>query len=348
MIVGVTGYFCSGKDTFAEFAIRKGFKHISLSDIIRDEIKARGQQVTLLRLTEVGNRLRIQFGPQVLAQRAMQRFPEYGHVVVTSIRHGAEVEELRRRKDFALVFVDAPLRMRYERSIIRARKGDLATFEEFAAAEKTQMRSKDPASQQLLACRKMANIVVNNNGTLKEFHAKIADAMKQVFLQFSPKRPSWDEYFMAIARVAASRANCVKRHIGAVITVNKQIVSTGYNGTPKGITNCDEGGCPRCLSFVDSGTKLDECLCVHAEENAIVQAACNGISVRGGTLYSTLCPCSYCAKSIINAGIAEVVYLEPFAMDDTTRRLFAQASVQFRSLQEPEQLPKRKAKSARE
>jgi dCMP deaminase len=336
MIVGVTGFFCSGKDTFAEFLMRKGFKHISLSDIIRDEITARGQQITIPRLTETGNELRTTFGPQVLAQRALAKMPEYGHVVVTSIRHGAEVETLRTRKDFVLIFVDAPLRTRYERCVSRNRAGDLTTFEAFRNAEKAQMRSKDPNSQQLQTCKDMADILVNNDGSLEDFHGKIAAAMKRVFLDFSPPRPTWDEYFMAIARVAATRANCVKRHIGAAITVNRQIVSTGYNGTPKGIRNCDAGGCPRCLSFVDSGSKLDECLCVHAEENAIVQAACNGISVRGGTLYSTLCPCSYCAKSIINAGIAEVIYLEPFAMDDVTRRLFQEAGVKFRALEKEE------------
>jgi dCMP deaminase len=178
----------------------------------------------------------------------------------------------------------------------------------------------------------MADIVVKNDGSLETFHRRIAAALQRVFLRFSPPRPTWDEYFMAIAGVAAGRANCIKRHVGAVITVGKQIVSTGYNGTAKGIRNCSEGGCPRCLSFADTGTKLDECLCVHAEENAIVQAACNGIGVKGGTLYSTHCPCSYCAKSIINAGIVEVVYREPFAMDKVTRKLFREAGVKFRQL----------------
>ena len=334
MIVGVTGYFCSGKDSFAEFAVRKGFKHISLSDIIRDEITRRKKEITIPRLTEVGNELRTTFGPQVLAQRALAKLPEYGHAVVTSIRHSAEVAALRVRKDFVMIFIDAPLKVRYERSLLRERKGDLKTFEEFHAAELAQMKSKDSNSQQLLECKRLADIVVRNDGTLETFHGKIAEALKRVFLEFSPPRPTWHEYFMAIARVAATRANCVKRHIGAVITVNRQIISTGYNGTPKGILNCDEGGCPRCISFADSGTKLDECLCVHAEENAIVQAACNGIGVKGGTLYSTLCPCSYCAKSIINAGIAEVIYLDSFAMDDITRKLFREGGVKVQSLQE--------------
>ncbi|KPK71885.1 MAG: cytidine deaminase [Acidithiobacillales bacterium SM23_46] len=137
---------------------------------------------------------------------------------------------------------------------------------------------------------------------------------------------------MNVARVAASRSNCLSRHVGAVIVKDRQIVSTGYNGTPKGIKNCNEGGCPRCWSMAESGTRLDECLCVHAEENAIVQAACNGISIQGATLYTTFCPCSYCAKSIINASIKRVVYREAYALDQTAQRLFADAAVELSCL----------------
>jgi len=135
-----------------------------------------------------------------------------------------------------------------------------------------------------------------------------------------------------VAGVAASRSNCLSRHVGACIVKDRQIVSTGYNGTPKGIKNCNEGGCPRCWSGAESGTRLDECLCVHAEENAIVQAACNGIRIQGATLYTTFCPCSYCAKSIINAGIKRVVYREAYAMDQITQRLFAEAGIELTCL----------------
>ena len=122
------------------------------------------------------------------------------------------------------------------------------------------------------------------------------------------KTPSWDEYFMAIAHVVASRSTCSRRQVAAVIVKDNRIISTGYNGTPRGITNCNEGGCPRCNSTVPSGKSLDECLCSHAEENAITQAAYHGISVKGATLYTTFSPCLMCAKMIINSGIACVVY----------------------------------------
>src|SRR3989339_1056158 len=101
------------------------------------------------------------------------------------------------------------------------------------------------------------------------------------------KRPDWDHYFMDIARVVATRSNCSRRHVAAVIVKDQRIISTGYNGTPRGIKNCCEGGCPRCSSETPSGEKLDECICSHGEENAIVQAAYHGISVKDGILYTT-------------------------------------------------------------
>ena len=146
------------------------------------------------------------------------------------------------------------------------------------------------------------------------------------------KRPSWDEYFMAIADVAATRSSCCRRQVAAVIVLDRQIISTGYNGTPRGIKNCCDGGCPRCNSDAPSGTNLGECLCSHAEENAIVQAACHGIAIKGGVLYTTFSPCLLCAKMIINSGIAEVVYRSRYSIDDTSMNLLKTAGVRVRAL----------------
>ena len=145
-------------------------------------------------------------------------------------------------------------------------------------------------------------------------------------------RPDWDEYFMEIAKVVAARSNCSRRHVAAVIVKDKRIISTGYNGTPRGINNCNEGGCPRCNSIAPSGTALEECLCSHGEENAIVQAAYHGISIKGATLYTTFSPCLLCAKMIINGGIAEVVFNEHYSIDGTARRILQEAGVILRAL----------------
>ena len=148
------------------------------------------------------------------------------------------------------------------------------------------------------------------------------------------ERPSWDEYFMKIAQVVALRSNCSRRHVAAVIVKDKRIISTGYNGTPRGIRNCHEGGCPRCSSSAPSGTGLEECICSHGEENAIVQAAYHGIAVKDSTLYTTFSPCLLCAKMIINAGIREVVYAERYSIDGTARRILQEAGVTLRALKE--------------
>lgn len=151
------------------------------------------------------------------------------------------------------------------------------------------------------------------------------------------KRPGWDQYFMSIAHVAASRGNCCRRQVAAVLVRDCRIISTGYNGTPRGVRNCCDGGCPRCNSDTPSGKNLSECLCSHAEENAIVQAAYHGIAVKSATLYTTYSPCLQCAKMIINAGIREVVYHTRYTIDDVSLALLHEAGVIVRSLdEEPE------------
>ena len=152
------------------------------------------------------------------------------------------------------------------------------------------------------------------------------------------QRPDWDTYVMEIAKVVASRSNCNRRHVAAVIVKDFRIISTGYNGTPRGIKNCCDGGCPRCNSTAPSGTHLEECLCSHGEENAIVQAAYHGISIKGATLYTTFSPCLLCAKMIINGGIKEVVYNEKYSIDGTSSRILKEAGVILRPVKpDPEE-----------
>ena len=147
-------------------------------------------------------------------------------------------------------------------------------------------------------------------------------------------RPSWDEYFMEIAHVVAKRSNCSRRQVAAVVVKDNHLLSTGYNGTPRGVKNCFDGGCPRCSGHAPSGTRLDECLCVHAEQNAICQAARYGIDVSGSTIYVTISPGLTCAKLIINAGIREVVYGGDYtAFLGTVKEIFRSAGVVCRSFE---------------
>ena len=147
------------------------------------------------------------------------------------------------------------------------------------------------------------------------------------------ERPSWDDYFMAIGYTVASRSNCVKRKVAAVVVKDRRIISTGYNGTPRGTRNCNEGGCPRCNQLVEGGTRLDECLCSHGEENAITQAAYHGVSLRGSTLYTTFSPCLQCTKLIINAGLVEVIFNSDYPLGGLSLELLREAGVEVRKLE---------------
>ena len=147
-------------------------------------------------------------------------------------------------------------------------------------------------------------------------------------------RPDWDEYYMNIARAVSARSNCVRRKVGALIIVGRAIISTGYNGTPMGVRNCAEGGCPRCLSKAAPGEGYDACVCVHAEQNSIALAARHGNATNGGILYTTLRPCFSCAKESIQAGIREVVFEAPFeyeaGLEDVYHRLIAESGITLR------------------
>lgn len=140
------------------------------------------------------------------------------------------------------------------------------------------------------------------------------------------KRPGWDEYFMEVAQVVAKRSTCLRRSVGAVIVKDKRILATGYNGAPTGLPHCIEVGCLRAQLGIPSGERHEICRGLHAEQNALIQAAKYGISVEGSTIYCTTEPCSLCAKMLINAGIKRIVYAEPYP-DELSAQLLSQAGI---------------------
>ncbi|MFL5663435.1 MAG: deoxycytidylate deaminase [Ktedonobacteraceae bacterium] len=135
-------------------------------------------------------------------------------------------------------------------------------------------------------------------------------------------RPSWDDYFVEIAHSVSHRANCLRRKVGALIVVEHRIISTGYNGTPFGVKNCNEGGCLRCASNAPRHQGYEICLCVHAEQNAIILAARQGTSTDNASLYTTLRPCLDCLKVAIQAGIREIVYDLPFGFNEPLEEVY--------------------------
>ncbi len=330
MLIGLTGRNAAGKGEVAKYLQTKSFYYYSLSDAIRDELRARKLEVSRESLIQIGNELRQRFGPSILADRIVELTRPDRNYIIDSIRNPAEVATLRKAcREFKLIRVDAPLQTRFERTVARRRENDPITFEAFVALE-TREASGDPMSQNLDEVEKLADEILVNDSSLEELRPKI-DIMVSRLLT-TTQRPGWDQYFMDIARVVASRSNCMKRKVAAVIVLDKRIISTGYNGTPRGTKNCNEGGCPRCNNLATSGTGLDECLCSHGEENAIVQASYHGVSLKDATIYSTFAPCLMCAKMIINSGIREVVYNLDYPLNDSAFRLFNQARVNVRQL----------------
>ena len=146
------------------------------------------------------------------------------------------------------------------------------------------------------------------------------------------QRPSWDEYFMGMAKLTSQRSTCLRRKVGAVIVKDKHIVATGYNGAPRGLSHCAElGGCLREQLKVPSGQRHELCRALHAEQNAIIQAATLGQSSEGASIYITHQPCSICSKMIINAGIERIVVDEGYP-DELATKLLAEAGIKVVTL----------------
>lgn len=330
MIIGLTGPNGAGKGVVSDFLKSRGFIYTSLSDAIRDEIKSRGLEITRDHLIAVGNELRQKNGASVLAEKILKKLDVDKNYVVDSIRNPHEAEALKTRRDFILAWVDAPLEMRFKRVKERKRENDPKSLDEFIRLENAEKISADSAHQQLDRTAALADLKLVNDHTLDQLNQQIIAMLKKYGSTTS--RPGWDEYFMSIAKVVALRSNCIKRKVAAVIVKDKRIISTGYNGTPRGTKNCMEGGCPRCNDFTHSGTQLDECLCSHAEENAITQSAYHGVCIKDSTIFSTFSPCLMCTKMIINSGIREVVYSHDYSLNETSLKLLQEAGVGVRKL----------------
>ncbi len=142
------------------------------------------------------------------------------------------------------------------------------------------------------------------------------------------QRPTWDEYFMQITQLVASRSTCMRRQVGALLVKGKNILATGYNGVPSGITHCDVTGCLREQLNVPSGERHELCRGLHAEQNAIIQAARHGVNIDGATLYCTDSPCIICSKMLINAGVQSVVFGRGYP-DQLSLQMLEEAGIDY-------------------
>ena len=227
----------------------------------------------------------------------------------------SDYEVVSRRPFFVLIQVKAAMQQRLQRSGGR-------TLAELTAGD--DELNFNPSG--LMMISPFAAFTFVNNGSVDQLSWSLArlglDSKQQKTLLF---RPNWDAYFMAIADFAAKRTNCMKRGVGAVLVQDTRIIATGYNGTARGLNNCLNGGCSRCNSNIKCGQQLDSCLCLHAEENALLEAG--RVRSEGSTLYSTTSPCLSCAKKICQMGVRRVVYHRDYSVEHFTERLLKEAGI---------------------
>jgi len=333
MIIGVTGKVCSGKDTLANFLERRGFKHISLSDILREELRKQKKPVTRGNLMKLGNELRKKHGSGVLARKALEKIKEEDYVV-SSIGTIGEIKELQKSEKFKLVFVTAKQKKRFERMRKRKREDDPQTLKEFKEKEKIESTGGKESYREFDKCKEKADMIITNDKTQKDFKKRIEQMLVNL-KKGEYKRPSWDEYFMEVTRTIAKRATCNRGRSGCVIAKDKQILATGYVGSPKGLLHCDEVGHDMRQVIHEDGEISQHCVrTVHAEQNAICQAAKQGVSIKDATLYCKMTPCRTCAMLIINSSIKKVVCEKKYHAGAESEAMFKKAGIKLEFFKE--------------
>ncbi|KAH8915678.1 hypothetical protein BT69DRAFT_1229707 [Atractiella rhizophila] len=237
------------------------------------------------------------------------------------------LEEFTKRPFVLVVAVDAPILLRFAPNFRPRSCRRRAYPPPFRASFVQQSKPPRDALTSLLAYTNLS--IQNAHSSLHDLCASV-DALDPPLVDESRLRPSWDSYFMLLAELASRRSNCMKRRVGAVLVRDKRVMSTGYNGTPRGMKNCNEGGCPRCNLSSRSGVALDECLCLHAEENALLEAGRE--RTEGGIVYCNTCPCLRCSVKLAQVGIREVVYSKSYSMDVDAKRILEEAGVKLRQM----------------
>ncbi|KAF9225481.1 hypothetical protein BS17DRAFT_795030 [Gyrodon lividus] len=235
-----------------------------------------------------------------------------------------------KRPFFMLVNVDAPLLQRYRR--LHGCSPESVSLEEFVRQDDecvfgANSHPLDHAQAQL-GLRNTNQFVklnvINTFQSIPELHAYL-DSLDMA--NPGRLRPQWDTYFMTLADLASQRSNCMKRRVGAILVRENRIVATGYNGTPRGVTNCNQGGCAQCNQTSTTGDA--ECLCMHAEENALLEAGRDRVGLNA-ILYCNTCPCLKCTIKIIQSGVKIVVYNLSYKVDEASAKLFQEAGVEIR------------------
>ncbi|KAI0114499.1 cytidine deaminase-like protein [Nemania sp. FL0031] len=332
MLIGICGARCAGKSTVAQYLVEHhGFTRLHIEN----------QETQRLEREPVVNGTKTQAPIVFPTATALIDFVTKDwrdHFVTTDIHSEVILSVLSRRPFFILISVDAPVTVRWRRHQARQKlaasagqEQEFITLEAFVAESDANLYD---ANIGVLPLMSHATIrLINTSDSLAHLYATLG---KLDLTNGDRLRPSWDKYFMALASLAARRCNCMKRAVGCVLVDSKRrVISTGYNGTPRNMVNCMEGGCPRCNSGdATSGVSLATCLCLHAEENALLEAGRERIR-DGSVLYCNTCPCLTCSIKIVQVGISEVVYSQGYSMDSETAKVFLIAGVKLRQFSPP-------------
>ncbi|KAE8453855.1 hypothetical protein EG329_007631 [Mollisiaceae sp. DMI_Dod_QoI] len=345
MLIGLCGGICAGKRTVANYLVEHhGFTHLYLRQeaLDPDALKALtvngyiAQDLDTI-VEDLPSEGKEKKGQTVFATAehlldfVTKRWRE--RWVTTDIHTESILDKLLRRPFFILVSVDAPVSVRWKR--FRERLQQTQSTSESLSLEKFLLKSDEhlysPDSGLLPLISRATVRLINTSSNLAHLYATLG---KLDLTNEDRLRPSWDQYFMQLASLAAQRSNCMKRRVGCVLVREKRVISTGYNGTPRGLKNCGEGGCPRCNEGQGSGVGLGTCLCIHAEENALLEAGRERIR-ESAILYCDTCPCLTCSIKIAQVGISEVVYSQGYSMDTETAAVFKEAGVRLRQFVPP-------------
>lgn len=335
IVIGITGTIGAGKGTVVEYLVQKcGFRHYSVREYLLEIIRKAGMPENRDSMTAVGNALRAAHSASFITDELYKRaLHDGGNAIIESVRAEGEVLSLRQKPHFYLFAVDADRKCRYERVHLRGSETDHISFETFVANEEREFRSTDPNRQNLERCIQLADYRFRNDGTMEELFGQVEAVMREIEVKESVPavpyvRPSWDEYFMEIANTVAKRATCDRGRSGCVVVKDRQILVTGYVGSPIGMPHCDEVGHQLKQMVHEDGTVTTHCTrTVHAEQNAICQAAKRGISLEGATLYCRMTPCRTCAMMIINCGIRRVVCEMKYHAGAESEEMFRHAGI---------------------
>jgi dCMP deaminase len=250
-------------------------------------------------------------------------------MLISNVSSLTNIELFLKRPFFLLITIDSSLIVKFNR--YKKSTDETITLENFCEITDGHLLS---SNNRHFKYQDQAQLkLINNSTNIDTLHLSI----QQLGLTNPERlRPEWDSYFMHFADLAAMRSNCMKRRVGCVIVKDKRVVATGYNGTPRGFTNCNEGGCYRCNNptFGTSGVGLSTCLCLHAEENALLEAGRSRVE-ENSILYCNTCPCLTCSIKIVQVGITEVVYSQSYSMDEYSEKVFKEAGVKFRQFIPP-------------